>query len=476
MNTPYLQLHSHARLQQDGGDWLIAKTDGKAVRYRAAGAAVSALLRRLADTGGYRDALIADTQTAEPNADLATLYYVLTILEQRGLLAFSLRQDGRTLATLEPMTGPFRRVTPDPHAVGYRLSRFAWLHRSDDNMLLECALGQCRLHLADPRCAAVVAALTTPQTPASLARQSPDLSADHLLALLALLTDARAIFPCDAEGRLPEDADPVLRHWDYHDLLFHTRSRMGRHDFPFGGTFHLAGSLPHAPARKSAGQGTRFPLPEPQADASGARFFEVLERRRSLRQYSDTPLSVNQLGHLLWHVARVQSHRPADPDNPRQYAVTLRPVAGGGAMHELELYLTVNRCTGLKAGLYRFDPFTHELAWLREPNADTQGLLQDAVQAAGLERAPDVLITLAARFARMSWKYQGMAYAATLKHVGVIYQQLYLVATALDLAPCALGAGNADRFAAAANTDYYEETSVGEFALSSKPTVIQETP
>jgi SagB-type dehydrogenase family enzyme len=62
-----------------------------------------------------------------------------------------------------------------------------------------------------------------------------------------------------------------------------------------------------------------------------------------------------------------------------------------------------------------------------------------------------------------------MAYAATLKNVGVLYQTMYLVATAMGLAPCALGAGNADLFAAAVGTDYYAESSVGEFMLGSAP-------
>ena len=92
-----------------------------------------------------------------------------------------------------------------------------------------------------------------------------------------------------------------------------------------------------------------------------------------------------------------------------------------------------------------------------------------ATTLASCSSGSEVLITLAARFGRMSWKYQGMAYAAILKHVGVMYQQLYLVATALGLAPCAIGAGNSDRFAAAAGTHYYEETSVGEFVLSGQP-------
>ncbi|XWK88661.1 MAG: hypothetical protein U7127_00945 [Phormidium sp.] len=38
----------------------------------------------------------------------------------------------------------------------------------------------------------------------------------------------------------------------------------------------------------------------------------------------------------------------------------------------------------------------------------------------------------------------------------------------MDLAPCAIAYGDADLFAAAVGTDYYAETSVGEFILGSK--------
>ena len=50
---------------------------------------------------------------------------------------------------------------------------------------------------------------------------------------------------------------------------------------------------------------------------------------------------------------------------------------------------------------------------------------------------------------------------------GVLSQAMYLAATAMGLAPCAIGGGDADLFARAAGTDYYAETSVGEFLLGS---------
>ena len=79
------------------------------------------------------------------------------------------------------------------------------------------------------------------------------------------------------------------------------------------------------------------------------------------------------------------------------------------------------------------------------------------------------LTILAARFQRLAWKYSSIAYALMLKNVGVIYQTMYLAATAMGLAPCAVGYGDSDLFARAAGTEYYAETSVGEFLLGSKP-------
>jgi SagB-type dehydrogenase family enzyme len=111
----------------------------------------------------------------------------------------------------------------------------------------------------------------------------------------------------------------------------------------------------------------------------------------------------------------------------------------------------------------------HKLIQVSQSNEKIAALLKDACQSAAIEHKPQVLITLASRFQRMSWKYNTISYAATLKNVGVLYQTMYLVATDMGLAPCALGSGNSDLFADAAGTDYYAETSVGEFMLGTLP-------
>jgi len=159
----------------------------------------------------------------------------------------------------------------------------------------------------------------------------------------------------------------------------------------------------------------------------------------------------------------------ADPEHGVPYQTSRRPYPSGGAAYDIELYISINRCDGLEPGLYHYDPLVHQLERLSDLTPQVHALLRAARWSTGLSDEPPILITLASRFQRLSWKYQSIAYAIVLKNTGVLYQTMYLVATAMGLAPCGLGYGNADLFAEAAGLDYYAETSVGEFMLGSLP-------
>ncbi len=82
---------------------------------------------------------------------------------------------------------------------------------------------------------------------------------------------------------------------------------------------------------------------------------------------------------------------------------------------------------------------------------------------------PQLVVLLAARFGRVGWSYETLAYSLIVKHVGVTYQTMYCVATAMGLAPCALGAGDPAVFAEATGLDPLTEGTVGEFILGSRP-------
>jgi SagB-type dehydrogenase family enzyme len=287
--------------------------------------------------------------------------------------------------------------------------------------------------------------------------------------LLSLLCGAGAVFICTDDGCIAEDDSVPLRQWEFHDLFFHSRSRIGRHEYPLGGTLRFHDTLPPLPAVKPPMSEHRIALHKPDMSAlevGDIPFSRVSESRRSIRSQAAQPISAIQLGEFLYRSARVKVINPVAPEHGAHYESSLRVCSSGGAMHELELYLTIACCDGIAPGFYHYDPLDHVLEYLSDLGAAQQALLADGSGAAGLQAPPNVLITLAARFQRTSWKYQSMAYALILKDVGALYQQMYLVATAMSLAACALGAGNSDLFAEAAGLDFYAETSVGEFLLS----------
>ena len=78
---------------------------------------------------------------------------------------------------------------------------------------------------------------------------------------------------------------------------------------------------------------------------------------------------------------------------------------------------------------------------------------------------PQVLVTIAARFGRVSWKYSSLAYALVLKDVGVLTQTLYLMATDMALGGCAIGISNIELFARMTGLEFHVEGPVGQFAL-----------
>ena len=128
----------------------------------------------------------------------------------------------------------------------------------------------------------------------------------------------------------------------------------------------------------------------------------------------------------------------------------------------------MGECRGLEAGLYHYDSLQHRLTQISGPNKYTGLILKQAQSSSDQQCLPQVVITFTARFRRLSWKYSAIAYSMILKDVGVLYQTMYLVATAMDLAPCALGVGHADCLCQAAGLSYLEESPVGEFLLGSK--------
>ena len=67
-----------------------------------------------------------------------------------------------------------------------------------------------------------------------------------------------------SNGLRIEEGDRNLVLWDFHDLLFHTRSTEGRHANPLGGVYPYAGVLPPLPAVRPSWSGKKIDLTKAQ--------------------------------------------------------------------------------------------------------------------------------------------------------------------------------------------------------------------
>ena len=395
-------------------------------------------------------------------------------LARHGLLEYRLGRspNGEDQVVIEPQVPDYWPRTPQlGNADVLVLSRFAYMRRRGNEMVLESPRAGALFKICDPKIATALAMLSTPQQIKQLRRQDGFPGVE----LLALLVDCQILFKIDAasdSGLRPTEGDDNLVLWDFHDLLFHARSTEGRHANPLGGLYPYAGVMSPLPAVRPRWPGKKIDLRKFSAAHSEAisPVAKLLRERHSTRSFDD-----QQTDHARRACAVSRQHR-ACPVEMEKQARPRRRRSGGrrtpsgrirrrARSYELELYLAVDKCEGLARGFYHYDAGGHALVPIGARTHELEALLTGAEFAMGAPAAPQILITIAARFGRISWKYSSIAYALILKDVGVLIQTLYLMATDMGLGGCAIGSVNIDLFAKMTGIEFHVEGPVGQFAI-----------
>ena len=382
---------------------------------------------------------------AGPDGTRVASYYVERFARAR-LLAWDLADDEGDLGRVEALASGYRPGEDELEAGALSLCRFVYLRRLGSETVLESGRVPARLVLNARGLVACAEVLARPEATNGVAAA---------LWRLGFLVPAQ---------RQESEAE---RCWEFPDLILHEASRSNRDAVIVGATYRFEKEFASPPAIKPAMAGERIALPPVDAaqvrQGSGA-LDAVQAARRSVRAYAAEPLSLAELSDFLWRVCRTTRHVDKAPQD-----VISRPYPSGGSINELEFYLAVRRCEGLETAVHHYDSHRHELIRLAGSDKVAARIVARSGQAMGLDekaQLPDVTIVLASRLPRLAWKYQGMAYRASLMNAGVVFELMYLVATDMNLAPCANGSGDSRLLEEATGIDPFEETALAEFCIA----------
>ena len=417
--------------------------------------AVTRHVRRLND--GLSDTALAGGGAGGDLQGTARLFRLKRRLQDHGLLVADLHWCERRLAIVRPHSPGFDiAATPaDTAPARWRLSRFTLLRRDGDRLVLEATDTACDVVIEAPDLLRWIhetaACLTPPPEPARAA----------VLALLAAFGFL---------DRADRDEPEARRTWEFHDRLFHRRSRHHDDFRPMGATYRFRSTDPTGqvraacpPAIRPGHDGAVIELPVPATTASRP-LTDVMESRRSRKEMGEPPVDLARVSALLYRVARVTATLPGDQ--------VLRPHPSSGGLHELELHVAVRICQGLEPGFYHYRSEAHALT--RLSGEDAAGAAAGMVTGCAAswdtpQRPPQCVIVVSSRLPRLAWKYSAIAYRLSLLNAGVVLQCLYLVATDLGLNGAAAGSGSPPHFARATGVSSWAETSILEFGFGSRP-------
>ena len=218
--------------------------------------------------------------------------------------------------------------------------------------------------------------------------------------------------------------------WNPSAGFFHSATRDAYYEDPLEGSRQLreqARTMPVPAAVKRYPGAHAQSLPRVQAVGD---FPSVLLERRTWRQFSKQPLSIEAVSTLLGltggihHWATIKGQ----PDLP------LKTSPSGGSRHPIEIYLWARRIEGLASGLYHYRGDVHRLELLKAQRRP--GTVERYLPTQFWYNDAPALAFFSAVYSRYQWKYTDpRAYRATLVEVGHQCQTFCLTATWLGLAP-----------------------------------------
>jgi len=170
---------------------------------------------------------------------------------------------------------------------------------------------------------------------------------------------------------------------------------------------------------------------------------EAIQRRRSRRQFTNEPFTLEESSYLLWATQGVDPkaaqalrewYAAKGNEDAARTTSTVRVVPSAGSIHPFETYVLVCRVEGLPPGLYRYLPIDHKVVLLRTAE-DVSEQVADTFMAWVRHSAVVFIWTTIPQ--RMEWRYTIMSHKMIAQEAGHICQNLYLACESIGAGACA---------------------------------------
>lgn len=180
--------------------------------------------------------------------------------------------------------------------------------------------------------------------------------------------------------------------------------------------------------------------------------FSLMERV-SIRTFTNKPFTLNDFSTLIYYSLGKKNFK----ENKRFYP-------SAGARYPIEAYPIVFNIKGVKPGVYHYHVLKHSLEFLWSIKKDT---ILKCFNQDWLVNVP-VLLVLTSVFWRTEMKYNRRGYRYVMLDCGHMCQNIYLVATALNLGCCSIGGFLDDELNQLLDIDGVEESAIVVLAVGNK--------
>lgn len=384
--------------------------------------------------------------------NLTEAYYIFNLLQKKGYLEMSVNNsDGKSLFALSPAI-PIKN-NEEVSLASLKWNKYVYIHSIDEKLTIASSLKPNVITINSLELSKLFVSLNNVTKNNDIEEINQAINSDTKRLFINIVLSL---------GYLEDKSTPDLTpQWEFHDRLFYSKTTYGCSVSHKGKKIEMPNNFSMPPITKAIAAEKRIKLEEidnKTYQLLNAPYNQVLQSRRSRREFADSSLSFQLLSAFLTVSLKIQEIRSniALEHKNFNYDIYLSPSPSGGALHSLETYLKVDRVDNIEKGLYHYNPLNNELEFLSSKI--------EIQEKKDLESTPQVKIIITSRIARTSYKYENIAYRLILIDLGCMLQTMMLTAESLQLKSYIVGAISKNTLSAI-QIDENDEIIIGSLIL-----------